>query len=193
MSKRVRDGIMWIGLPVSILATTVIYGVTHHRFSNFYWGAPKVPRRVVQVSGDEFRLIFIGSTKCAYADYPPFAKTVERLKTNVRAVAVRGGLRFSTLGVAVDRNPDDGLRFIRRFGAFDEVAVGGGWLNSIAVAYMWREHAGTAGIPQVIVIRRRITYQESGIAVGQDSVIRRIVGASEIERFASQAEMVLRE
>ena len=94
------------------------------------------------------------------------------------------GLRSSFIGVALAGNTEGSRRFITEFGPFDEIVVGRGWLNSAVVTYVWRDPDGSAGVPQLILVRRTVTVNERGINVSPDSLLFRLTGARAITSWA---------
>ena len=77
-----------------------------------------------RVSGREVVLVFIGSSTCAFANdetLPPF---VEQAKISLSQKADQLGYSFSVIGVAIDWSASDGVRYLNKFGLFDEVLTG---------------------------------------------------------------------
>jgi hypothetical protein len=135
-------------------------------------------------SGDEIVLVFIGASFCNAHNLPGFPDVVESAKLRVREHAQARGMRFRAVGVALDWRPADGLAFLARFGEFDEVASGGNWINDGATKYIWRDIPGDADVPQLLVLRRSV-HRGEAIRVGEDKVVKRILGAGDIEKWVA--------
>ncbi|HEX2076151.1 MAG TPA: hypothetical protein VHG08_00530, partial [Longimicrobium sp.] len=135
-------------------------------------------------AGDEIVLVFIGASFCNAHNVPGFPDVVESAKLKVQAQARARGMRFRAVGVALDWRPADGLAFLARFGEFDEVASGSNWIGDGATKYIWRDLPGDADVPQLLVLRRSI---QSGqvIRVGEDQVVKRVLGTVAIEDWVS--------
>jgi hypothetical protein len=135
-------------------------------------------------SGDEIVLVFIGASFCNAHNVPGFPDVVESAKLRVREHAQARGMRFRAVGVALDWRAADGLAFLARFGEFDEVASGGNWINDGATKYIWRDIPGDADVPQLLVLRRSV-HRGEVIRVGEDKVVKRILGAGDIEKWVA--------
>lgn len=135
-------------------------------------------------SGDEIVLVFIGASFCNAHNRPGFPGVVESAKVRLQEHAKAGGLRFRAVGVALDWRTSDGLAFLARFGAFDEVAAGSNWISDGATKYIWRDMPGDADVPQLLVLRRRVDVGQA-VRLGEDQVVKRILGAENIEQWVT--------
>lgn len=135
-------------------------------------------------SGDEIVLVFIGASFCNAHNVAGFPDVVELAKLRVREHAQARGMRFRAVGVALDWRAADGLAFLARFGEFDEVASGGNWINDGATKYIWRDIPGDADVPQLLVLRRSV-HRGEAIRVGEDKVVKRILGTNAIQAWVS--------
>lgn len=135
-------------------------------------------------TGDEIVLVFIGASFCNAHNRPGFPGVVETAKVRVQAQAKATGVRFRAIGVALDWRSADGLAFLERFGEFDEVSAGSNWVSDGATKYVWREIPGESDVPQLLVLRRSIDVGNA-VRIGEDRVVKRILGATEIERWVS--------
>lgn len=120
---------------------------------------------------------------------PGFPDVVELAKLRVRAHAQARGMRFRAVGVALDWRAADGLAFLARFGEFDEVASGGNWISDGATKYIWRDIPGNANVPQLLVLRRSV-HRGEAIRVGEDRVMKRILGREDIEKWLAAGAML---
>ena len=134
-------------------------------------------------SGTELVVAFIGSSSCHAADSTGFIEAIGRMKDLLSARAGRLGYRFATVGVALDWRVKDGLQFLDRFGPFDEVVAGRNWLNTAAISYVWTDLHNRPAIPQVVISLRQLTVGDTAIEVGQQRVLLRKSGVSEIMRW----------
>lgn len=99
-------------------------------------------------------------------------------------------MRTAFVGVAIEGNTEASRHFIANFGEFDEVVVGRGWLSSAAVTYVWRDPRGFGGIPQLILLRRNITVNDTTISVSPDSLVLRLIGERAISAWAKSGSPV---
>ena len=104
--------------------------------------------------------------------------------------------QISVVGVDLDADLTKGLAFLgqigggRISGAFDQILVGGSWLNDKALQVIWSDKTITAALPQVLVVERSVgtddylkTYR---VTVGSDQVVANIVGETDLWLWARQ-------
>ena len=158
-------------------------------------GGRYVPAASV-ATGAELALVFIGSSTCGPSNAEPLPGWIDGIKLQVREHARTRGAAFAAIGIARDRSAADGIAHLRRFGAFDEVIAGRGWLNTGMLRYVWEDLPGRAATPQVLVVERRIVDRSSPAAaeavVADERVLVRKVGLREIERWVAAGAPVPR-
>ncbi len=137
-------------------------------------------------SGHHRVLVFIGSSTCGASSDPELHERLERIASFYREQSLRSGGYTTTLGVALDWDTNDGLRFLNKMGAFDEISIGRNWLNSHSVAFVWRDLPGAPTLPQLVVVEREVEVGPSMVEVGRDSVVARFLGLDEIRRHEAK-------
>ncbi len=118
------------------------------------------PRRSLR-TGDELVMIYIGQASCSWCNRAGFAEEVREVKEALGHRAAATGFRFVTEGVALDPTITSGLRHLSKFGAFDQISVGGGWANEFAFKYFWNEIPGPPATPTLLVIHRAVQVPDS--------------------------------
>lgn len=113
-----------------------------------------VPRDTAK-SRNEVVFVFIGDINCEVCRSHEFSATLKRVLLGVRGqVAARGDL-FRAVGVVITPDFRRGYAYLRRLGTWDEISLGGGWLNALVVQNVWSgESRGT--VPQVVVYARTV-------------------------------------
>lgn len=143
--------------------------------------------------GPEVALIYIGSSRCRAASSDDFVQLLGRVMNKLREEAIGANQPFVTVGVALDDNVDAGVRHLSRFASFDELTAGRGWLNNVALRYVWTDFPGTPATPQVLLVER---FVENGSMASSrlydiqgERLIRRFVGIAEIETLLDMKVM----
>jgi hypothetical protein len=111
--------------------------------------------------------------------------------------------KISVIGVALDDTVSNGLQFLTQIGrgnvaqAFDQVAVGGSWLNEEIVRYVWMAGAAEASTPQVVLLERRIDTGDylsaSRIGVEGETHLQNITGSSAILQWLADGVPLARQ
>jgi hypothetical protein len=136
-------------------------------------------------NGRQILAIYIGSTDCQPCIWAPFKASLKQMWSLLQAQANRSHAGFGTLGVAINDDADSGAAMLAPLSQFDEVSLGGGWVNHLAVRYIWTDSAGVPAIPQVLVIARDVNSSEGKTqwSVTNSRVLTRVVGADLIRAW----------
>ena len=139
-----------------------------------------------KTSGPALVAIYVGSSDCHGSSLPEFPEVEQRTMAALARYAERNGMRFVRVGVSVDASPTAGRAYLKRLGPFDAISVGGGWLNPVAVSYIWRDQPSDGIIPQIVVVRRIVSLTQSGPLVSPDSLLGRLVGIDGMQQWLRQ-------
>lgn len=131
-------------------------------------------------------VVLMVAAGCAASSRKDLPNAVAAVKRDLARIAAAAGRQLITLGVALDQSSDVGLKVLRRFGEFDQVMVGAGWLNEGAVRFIWRDVAGAPVLPQMLLIERTVTVGDDRVHFGADQLLTRAVGGLEIAHWAAR-------
>ena len=132
-------------------------------------------------------MIFVGASFCGEATNPALPRGVQAFRDSLAAEANASGKHLSSIGVSIDNDVEIGTAFLSRFAGFDEVSVGGNWLNGAALLYIVRDVPGRLMIPQIVVVERDISTSGNVLNVGRDSLVKRVF-SREILALGDRAE-----
>lgn len=132
-------------------------------------------------NGPELAMVFAASSTCAACLEPDLPEHVERLKLLLSRAAGSRDWSFACTGIAVDRDPETGVRFLGRFGRFDETLAGRSWVGVGCREYL-KPMPGPIVTPQVIVLSRHVSLAES--MVHDERPVLQKAGLSAIRRWA---------
>ncbi len=199
MARRLRVS----AYGLAIVAACISIGMIVSALSYRKWGAKplivmnsvnrsassRITRQSNLESGVEVLAVVIGSQSCGASTTPGFSGAIARILTELETDATRHGRRFSSVGVALDQSPADGIQFLSTIGSFDEVMVGRSWLNSGAVHYIWRDIAGMPALPQLVLVERSVSVGERSISIGSDKLLARHVGIDQIMSWSKSPSL----
>lgn len=151
------------------------------------WAQPRHVEVEPQLSsGEELVAIFIASSTCAGIEDPRLPEAVGDAMDYVQTRALIDGARFVKVGVGLDTDVEAASGVLRKFGEFDELHLGGSFLNAAAVHYLSTLH-GNVGVPQLVVVRRTVTVRGGLSWVEAEEVVVRKVGVDDISEWAAAA------
>jgi len=119
----------------------------------------------------EIVFIYIGSPECSFCVNPAFAPVLNASRTSVKRRALSDSVAFTSHGISVGWDVEDGFEHLQSFGGFDEVSLGRNWFNLGAERYLWNEVPGTPATPQLLVIERLIVSPLEKTATGGYAVL----------------------
>lgn len=117
--------------------------------------------------GREVALVLIVTPECGACNNPGLPSAWNTVRQRV-GEQTPDSVSVRTIGIVMSGTPNAGLDFLARFGAFNEVAVGGGVRNHGALRYLFERFPGPDAFPQ-IVIMDRVFKQTRGDAIDLDS------------------------
>jgi hypothetical protein len=147
-------------------------------------GEGRTKEETVRSTGTELVAVFIASSTCGGITDPRLEPGLGRAMNVLAEDARLQGHRFIRVGIALDPDPEAGLDVLNRFGPFDELYIGGEYLNAGALNYL---DSGALAIPQLVVVRRDVRVTGGLMAVASADVIMRKVGADQIDRWSQVA------
>jgi len=146
--------------------------------------------RTTLPEGRQMVAVYIGATSCVPCHRPELKAAIIRMKSLLLDQATEAGRSFAVIGVALDWAVAEGIAFLAPLGELDEAIVGSNWVNTGAIHFVWQDTTSSAGIPQVVILERSVQAGGSGIEVGPERILRRLVGAETIEQWVAQGAPV---
>jgi hypothetical protein len=109
----------------------------------------------------------------------------------VRLAAQEAGYRFRAVAVSLSPDFEEGAAFLMASYPWDEVSLGGGWLNR-NTARLLEDHAVPLTTPMVMITTEQVARSPSGQLLvkraGRDMVY---IGATEITRIVEHVSALL--
>jgi hypothetical protein len=148
--------------------------------------APSVPF----VNGRYLVAYVLFASDCGFSQLPGSKEALARLRSTLAKSHGGSFAAVKVVGVDLDTDLKPGLQFISELEhgsstpVFDQLSVGGSWLNDEFLRIGWRGGLAKSSIPQVLLVARSVDSREyaskSLLSVGPDSVVADIVGAKDI-------------
>lgn len=146
--------------------------------------------------GTNLIVYYFTASDCGWSRILNQHDPVRSLRAQLRSVHGASYAQVRVVGVDLDTDLDKGLQFLTKSGngslagAFDQVIIGGSWLNEQIVRLGWREGVIKPGLPQILVIERPINTKSYlstfKIEVGNDRVVANLGGDVSIRNWIKQ-------
>lgn len=122
------------------------------------------------------------SHRCGFCTEEGTKRALRNIRPSLMKYQNAPYAKVSVVGVALDADIDAGFEYLEDLNednaAFDELSVGGSWLNHFVTQLVWRGGMAEASTPSIVVVARNVdaTAYPSNIGVGADSFVTRISG-----------------
>lgn len=198
--KLVPLSVLFVSILVAYLATTSLLeairpsGAGTPRAASPGSDTPSNP--FASVDGAHLIAFVITASDCAWSSQTRTMEALGSIRERMRSAYGARYAHVGVVGVAIDEEPETGLTFLSEIGggevrtAFDQIAIGGSWLNEHLVRFVWREGIAEAATPQVIVVERLVDTKsylsDYTIRTGDDRVVATPSGSSAILQWLEQ-------
>jgi hypothetical protein len=105
------------------------------------------------------------------------------LRDTLRAAQSANFAAVSVIAVDLEGDVRSGVDYLRSLGpSFDQVSIGGAWLNELITNLVWREALAKPSVPQVLLVARRVDASRfpRDVAVGRDSLVLSVAGRDSV-------------
>jgi len=136
----------------------------------------------VFASGEYLVAYVLMSSECRFCTDPNTQAALRNLRTTLRASSRGRYANVSVVAVALSDDQNRELQFIQGLGkpgeAFDELSVGGSWMNELVSQLVWRDGFGLPVVPQLVLVERRVDARSypKHVDVGAESLLYRASG-----------------
>jgi hypothetical protein len=126
------------------------------------------------------------SSECGACTFEETERAIRRLRASLRTSHAETFARIAVVGVTIDGDLRAGTNYVRRLNrsgqVFDELSVGGVWMNQLVTQRVWREGVALPAVPQVLLVGRHVDASEYPrmVDVRRDSILFRVVGREDL-------------
>ncbi len=139
-------------------------------------------------SGEQYVVVLVSASQCSLSEARELRRHWEKLNDYVGSRAEASGATVYTIGASLDSDVRAGMAALAEVAPFDEVAVGGGWLNTTVLRYVIRDFASHPSVPQMLVLSRKVTVGAWPDATS-DSLLMRFYRPSDASRWVDRAKL----
>lgn len=100
---------------------------------------------------DRVVLIYIGDADCGACTNKEFKEALDSFVSGMRSYVESQGLAFHSIGTIMTRDLPRASSYFSDLSHWNELSLGGGWLNSTVQAQVW-ETGATPATPTIVVL-----------------------------------------
>lgn len=127
------------------------------------------------------------SSECGFCTEKRSKEAIRSIRQVLRTAYDSAYARVTVVGVVMDDSLEAGTQYLKELSSsgrpFDQVSMGGIWLNEQVVNLVWRQAVSDPMIPQVIIVERYVDADNwpRALDVGKrDSVVTLVTGRTDL-------------
>jgi thiol-disulfide isomerase/thioredoxin len=105
---------------------------------------------------ETFVVYYFGATSCGFCNVPENIEKIKKIKTEFSKKYKDSNIKF--VMVCMDENIEEGLKFIKKYGYWDEISIGKFYNNELALNYLNKTEI--PGVPHVLVYKDILIKKE---------------------------------
>lgn len=147
-------------------------------------------------NGQHLIAYVVVASDCGFSTRPDVEDAVRHLRDVLLAAHGQSYAQVSVVALDVDQDVATGLEFLKQFQkhhsgpVFDQVSVGGVWVNDGFVNLGWRERLATGATPEIDLIERPVDSHhylvDWTVSIGRDALLLRVAGYDQIARWVQE-------
>lgn len=181
-----------LGVVVLLLSGVGSYTVAHNRPRT-----PPVRPDSLQLSttfptGLYLLAYVVVASDCGFCTEPQSKRALANFRDSLVKANSSKYAAVRVIGVSIDHDLEAGVKYLERYRsdlpmAFDQIMVGGSWLNEFMVAHAWRDHRASVSVPQVLFFKRHVDARAypKEIGVSPDTLVFQFTGRDSLLAFVN--------
>ena len=105
---------------------------------------------------ETYVVYYFGATSCGYCNVSENIEKIKKIKTEFSVKYKDSNIKF--VMVCMDENIEEGLKFIKKYGYWDEISIGKFYNNELALNYLNKTEI--PGVPHVMVYKDLLVIKE---------------------------------
>lgn len=101
------------------------------------------------ISKEIYVVYYFGATSCGFCNIPENIERIKRIKIEFSEKYSDCNIKY--VMVCMDRDIEEGLKFIKKYGYWDEISIGAFYNNELALNYLNKTEI--PGVPHVMVYK----------------------------------------
>lgn len=109
----------------------------------------------------QLTLFYFGGTDCYYCNLPENVKNINKMHSEFPKRYKNIPIKF--VMVVMDKEIPVGLKYIKKYGYWDEISIGGFYNNELMLEHV--NQAKVSGVPQIMVYHDSLSIDTLGIPI----------------------------
>jgi thiol-disulfide isomerase/thioredoxin len=125
---------------------------------------------------EHLTLYYFGATSCGWCNTPDCISSINKMHKEFKEIHKEYNVKF--VMVCMDSDIKEGLKFIDKYGYWDEISIGSFYYNELVMNYL--DKTKIPGVPHIIVFKDQYENESTPI-IKKRITIKDIVGEKEIK------------
>lgn len=113
-------------------------------------------RSIQEKLKETYVVYYFGATSCEFSNISENIEKIKKIKIDFSRKHPDSNIKY--VMVCMDKNIEEGLKFIKKYGYWDEVSIGNFYNNELALNYLNKTEI--PGVPHVMVYRDLLVVKE---------------------------------
>lgn len=105
---------------------------------------------------ETYVVYYFGATSCGFCNISENIEKIKKIKIDFSRKHPDSNIKY--VMVCMDKNIEEGLKFIKKYGYWDEISIGNFYNNELALSYLNKTEI--PGVPHVMVYKDLLTKRE---------------------------------
>ncbi|MFA8342676.1 MAG: TlpA family protein disulfide reductase [Rhodothermaceae bacterium] len=123
-------------------------------------------------------VFYFGSNSCGFCDNIDLIKSVKKIRTELPNIYPEIKIKF--VQVCMDENIEEGIKFLKKYGYWDEISIGSHYQNELVLAYLSKTKI--AGVPHLIIYNDKYSNSSTPVIIKRKIILDK-VGVKQIVRW----------
>ena len=121
---------------------------------------------------------YFGATSCGFCNTEDFVNNIKKIRNEFSGVHKEFDVKY--VMVCMDREIEKGLKFINKYGYWDEISIGSHYKNELVLNYL--DKTNVPGVPHIVVFEDKYENEHVPIIKERRTIVDK-VGAEEIKEW----------
>lgn len=150
---------------------------------------PAQPPPAPFAGGTHLIAYVVVASDCGFCSEKFAKQALAMVRPSLRSAHGQAFGQVSVIGVVMDADLMKAMQYVADLGrgetVFDQLSLGGGWLNDDVAHLIWRDGLGPPSVPQILVFERYVGTEAwpRALDVRPDSLVLTVTGRDELIRW----------
>ena len=130
-------------------------------------------------------IYYFGATSCDWCNTEDCINSINKLHKEFNEIHKEFNVKF--VMICLDKDIEEGLKFIKKYGYWDEISIGSHYKNELVMNYL--NKTKVPGVPHIIVFRD-LYENDSTPVIKERTTVADLVGVKQIKEWVDKKYLI---